>query len=47
MSGVYGPEFTRNASWLVVLAPGVYRRFYDGDRVRSFLRYYRAMGGAL
>ena len=42
---IYGDRFTRNGTVLVVVHPGVYRRFATEARARSFLRYYRMCGG--
>lgn len=42
---VYGPRYTRNLTWLVVLVPGVSRRFDDIAACERFVRVVGMMGG--
>ena len=45
MIHVFDDKFTRNGTVLVVLVPGVSRRFPNMKAANSWLRYYRMMGG--
>lgn len=42
---VFGDKYTRNGTVLVVLYPGVSRRFDSEDAANHWLRYYRMCGG--